>query len=394
MREKMSWTAQLVVESIFETYTRSITDSIFKFFAELSSLLHRSNMILWKCIFIISFVVNAILVKCDTDDDIRMELKPFKAVIPMYRASNLLFTKNNGYMYDGEPFFYEAKKESNERTARRVVICTLPKAGSTNLKVLLLAGFVNNDNPGNKNLYEIIARGIHNQPALDYTNLEKYLPDHEVPRFMIVRNPYSKLLSGYLNKIVENKDMNFAPPGFKRGMSFNDFVRLTVEHLTLTPPNEVNFNSHFQVQHKMCAMNRGMTYDYYLKLEWMPYWYEPFVRNLGLTNFTFGTEWNATLRGYVGTKNCYYAPNGKTCADMFQRDFTIARDAEAESRDSVESELFSTHSTSAGDQLAEFYTPAIAKLVTEWAALDFVLFNYSTWDGKRKTLPAFLSSLS
>jgi hypothetical protein len=70
-------------------------------------------------------------------------------------------------------------------------------------------------------------RAIENMPSLwqikgGYPSVVEALNSPGVPRFMMVRNPYARLLSGYMQKIEltsTNNNLGFmSPPGFKPGV--------------------------------------------------------------------------------------------------------------------------------------------------------------------------------
>jgi len=135
-----------------------------------------------------------------------------------------------------------------------------------------------------------------------------------IPRIMFTRDPYSRALSGYIDKVVDSDEHPFNfHPGLPRTSSFIEFTQYISEHRPL--------NEHFLPLTDRCMLPMGMRYDYYLKIETMPHWYEALINLLDLrdeasSGWDYSSYWRPAVNGVMPEK-CFYAPPGKTCQDMF-----------------------------------------------------------------------------
>jgi hypothetical protein len=218
-------------------------------------------------------------------------------------------------MHDGTPFLFK-----NKISGEKAIICLNPKTGSTLLKYLLRVGL--EDKLSREEIFEFDS---HGHKASNFSEFLDAYHDISIPRFMTVRNPYSRILSAYLEKIVKNKSklhdnsLQFGPFDYNRNESYDVFIEKNIKHQNefITP----DFNDHFRLLTKGfnlyliiiyiilyhylslllikgCLIQNEFTYDYYLKLEDMAHWYEPFIRTLGLVNVT-SSGWNSTNTRYV-----------------------------------------------------------------------------------------------
>ena len=64
-------------------------------------------------------------------------------------------------------------------------------------------------------------------------------------RFMIVRGPHARLLSGYLDKVVHWPEPTKWPTGFAEADGFGGFVRAAAA--------DPRLNSHFELQSRQCG---------------------------------------------------------------------------------------------------------------------------------------------
>eukprot|EP00466_Bigelowiella_natans_P011087 jgi/Bigna1/83181/fgenesh1_pg.103_\ len=113
-----------------------------------------------------------------------------------------------------------------------------------------------------------------------------------VTRIMLVRNPYARFLSGYLDKIVGDFQV------WKKRI----FPWLT-ESMEIKEP-------HFTPQFSHCGVQNGFLYDYYLKIEETELWYEELVRHLGMEN-VMQHGW-----GNLG-QECFFYAKERSCENMF-----------------------------------------------------------------------------
>jgi len=219
------------------------------------------------------------------------------------------------------------------------------------------------------------------------------------PSIVFVRNPYTRFLSAYLDKVVGIR-------GSSR-VSFNGdfgaFVKLvckeTLKRL-LHPGSDGDksgpaADEHFGAESGKCGLNMGFVYDLVLRVEEQPMWYETLVTMLGLKETVQMFDGTVPKDGMSLSHNkslCFYKPPGLECADLFTTAEPKVYQGESTAGDSSKAgEDQVGHATDAADQLAEYYTPKIAHAVTALYIHDFYRFDYPTWDGKNgKTFDALL----
>eukprot|EP00951_Prasinocladus_malaysianus_P043351 scaffold539968_cov53-Prasinocladus_malaysianus.AAC.1 len=94
---------------------------------------------------------------------------------------------------------------------------------------------------------------------------------------MIVRDPYSRLLSGFLDKAcyptpgswTENMNSEYGGPYQETPEEFGRFV----SHLVSKRVRGELIDPHFSPLFDHCGLSTGMRYDLYLKAEEMDEWY-------------------------------------------------------------------------------------------------------------------------
>ena len=181
------------------------------------------------------------------------------------------------------------------------------------------------------------------------------------PRFMIVRHPHSRLLSGYLDNVLSNEDRAKWPRGFEsRDQGFTAFVRAVVEDDQLNP--------HFELQTKHCE---AAHVDYeILRLEEQRVWFGRFACALGLQDAA-SSGWAADSGPFWrGTAECFDSACG--CES-----FVCEREREGPGCAAATSGGDATvHVTGASHLLQEYYTDQIAELVNTWARPDLERFGY------------------
>eukprot|EP00928_Gymnodinium_smaydae_P081141 TRINITY_DN6470_c1_g1_i1.p1 TRINITY_DN6470_c1_g1~~TRINITY_DN6470_c1_g1_i1.p1 ORF type:complete len:227 (-),score=32.97 TRINITY_DN6470_c1_g1_i1:279-959(-) len=190
--------------------------------------------------------------------------------------------------------------------------------------------------------------------------------DPSVPRYMFVRNPYSRLVSGFEDKVVgENQNVGLAK--YRKGSPFFDFVDAML-HSNVE-------NKHFKILSEQCGVDQDVRYDSYLRLEQTRCWYSDFLATLGLQHL--GSQgWRIVhkakfLQGHnklpaLGAgDDCFYRAQGCTCSSMIRG---------CTGRASIASD----RSTSA---LTTHFTPSLAAKVTRWAATDLAEFGYPVYKG-------------
>ena len=258
-------------------------------------------------------------------------------------------------MRDGVPFL----------TSSSAVLCLVQKVGSTSWKLLLLRGSTHL-------AYHSLKKKPHGAPAPEHCLSTPMLV---APRFLLIRNPYSRLLSGFLDKCLLQSEQRLFPNTFnctatldKLGpiAAFAEFVEIAMPDGS--GPTSVKFlNPHFSPQVDHCSIRAG--YDFYLPVEQMPSWYAPFVAVLGLEQVA-RSGWNVTTKWWSGAdQECFYTLPGRRC------DGSLTDDGGEQQRPA------SFHATSSNAQLGKYYTPRLARLVTAQFSADLEQLRYPEWDG-------------
>eukprot|EP00965_Chrysotila_dentata_P258901 6213382-Pleurochrysis_carterae.AAC.2 len=171
-------------------------------------------------------------------------------------------------MLNNAPFYVRA----TERKKKGLILCLHSKSGSTTWKTLIFASI----DPGNLESYE-------NPHPASHVFRPNLMPMHgddcnrKIPRITIVRNPYSRLLSCFKDKILsknqtEIKGSRIAPDTYSIGGSFAEFVHATV--------NSTRLNPHLTLQTSHCNL-QGSVYDYALHIEEIDVWFKPVLQMLG-----------------------------------------------------------------------------------------------------------------
>ena len=265
-----------------------------------------------------------------------------------------------GKLLDGQPFLFQ----SPERPDRKAFVCLNQKAGSTTWKLALLRA-------GPHTKYHHLTVNPHSNGAKAEPNCGEHSEDAAVPRFVMVRNPYSRLLSAYMDKCVGTASDEVLPSGFAGHVcaSIGDPVRAFPAFVAAVIDEDPDLlDGQFSLLSEHCHVDAG--YDYYLPTEQIVHWYAPFVAALDLGE-AVRTGWDVSTMWWRndGSK-CFYHPPGLRCDGA---PLGTVR-AGALSGDSF-------HATGSDARLGEFYTPELARAVSEWAKADLEEFGYPAWDG-------------
>ena len=259
------------------------------------------------------------------------------------------------------------------------LICLTAKAGSS---AWLFALHMAHDERRFRNGSRFLIKA-HNQRLPDAVvpmPIERAYAAPEVPRFAIVRHPITRLLSGWLGKVVASHGrtrralpLRFVPHG-PPNKTFAAFVAHVVGQ-----PGLVRLNGHFNLQSAQCAGTRpGVRPWRVLRAEEVSAWYEDVVCALGLAGVVgHGWEAFATTRLTSGVARSGRARNrGQACMVRTACGCRVdcARRCNAGSG-GVEHVSFNN----AHLHVARYYTPTLAKQVNRWAARDYAAFRYAPW---------------
>lgn len=132
------------------------------------------------------------------------------------------------------------------------------------------------------------------KPSWIPTSHEQHINDvsnDSAIRMMWIRNPYSRILSAFLDKMHEPHGQQ--AKRWKRIVKYHGgpyestpegFERF-VERLLYMRDNNIEVNPHFTPMAEHCGIDKGMQYDLYLQVEKINEWYAEVIDLLGLSEF-------------------------------------------------------------------------------------------------------------
>ena len=205
------------------------------------------------------------------------------------------------------------------------VYCDIPKCGVSRWRRLSrraegIAEWADNNahSPTKNNLTYL--------SSLPYDGALQAINDPRMYTFIIVRSPYTRLLSGWLDK----KDF----PQFKLPQTFDGFVRWVQDK------DAAQLNEHFKPMSDFCGIKDGMRFDLIARVEEMHEWGPTLISRLGLTNHT-ATGWKG---GFF-------------------------RSAEPSNEELA-------HNHRSEEKVKKFYTPELMQIIDRKYHEDFVNFGY------------------
>lgn len=234
---------------------------------------------------------------------------------------------------------------------------------------------------------------MQSYPSLYHFEVPQPIPN-SFPTFILGRSPYTRLLSGFLDKMtvqdrgndmftlqVTNAALGRGETDFFEDSkeSFRDFLTQIIAVMkTGTVVNE-----HFAPMVSVCNV-REVQYHYFLRLEDMTKWMPCLRDALQLGTFTdLGWDHDRTLRSdwykpYY--KGCWWRPKGMSCKEYMQqsRDFVqgYRTSIEVPQSNVPSGSAADVHQTSANDKLASYYDQEIADMVYDAYRIDFEAFGY------------------
>eukprot|EP00873_Tetraselmis_striata_P035729 jgi/Tetstr1/455993/TSEL_042771.t1 len=192
-------------------------------------------------------------------------------------------------------------------SARRDVtsfLCLPYKNGSTRWKTMLIraaypafAGNIDN------HLINVMAPHLTKEQAFDA------VADRATIHMMWVRNPYARLLSAFLDKVLGKfRDLPITAalggPFEDSPSEFARFVRGVLDARSRGVVQEV----HWQLQTETCGLSEGVKYHFYLKEEEVNTWY---VELMSL----FGLDGDARPGPHQEQNRCFYRVAGRSCQE-------------------------------------------------------------------------------
>lgn len=249
-----------------------------------------------------------------------------------------------------------------------------------------------------------------------------------MPRITIVRNPYARLLSAYLDKVVEHgreresrhlfhhlhpdlgalngSTLNFVQWARKNPVAgFDVFVRVLANYSDrlsakgTAPP----LNAHFRQQtscnagETSCHLSGG--YAHVLRIEEEHKWFLPLIRSLSMEP-AMTSGWKVTSSYYKPQRpqqDCFYAPDGCSCSDFHNLPTNGTCVTETSTPATAATLMassptvnltrhailkWSKTTTNSDSKLQQYFYPALADIVSEWARQDLLQLGYPRWDGQ------------
>ena len=230
-------------------------------------------------------------------------------------------------------------------------------------------------------------------PSLHHFDTLNPIPT-SFPTFILGRSPYTRLLSGFLDKMTRQHRGNdmftlqVTSAAIGRGEfdfyektkdDFRDFLIQIISVIKAGKP----INEHFAPMVTVCNV-RAVPYHCFLRLEEMTQWLPCLKDGLQLHKFTdLGWDHSRKLRSDWYTpehKGCWWSPKGITCQDDADqsREFIHGYRASIDvpNNDIRSGSDADVHSTSAADKWELFYDQEIADMVYEAYKIDFDAFGY------------------
>lgn len=227
------------------------------------------------------------------------------------------------------------------------------------------------------------------ESVLRYTPSAIAAAGGELIRILIVRSPYERMLSAYMDKVVKvtHGHLQLAPRSMQRNGSFAEFVRLAIAERT---PRSWLAAAHYgpltkwwqettitKKEETSCTVKPNATPNHscwlgfpntmrILKLDLIDTWYADLVHTLG---------WEDKVNDGRWAGGCFYRPQGTTC------ETALGAPSSPGNETCVRGRHVGQTSSKTCVSMAEHYTPEIASAVTEYARDDLVRFGYPVWHG-------------
>eukprot|EP01024_Parvocaulis_polyphysoides_P001041 TRINITY_DN10287_c0_g1_i2.p1 TRINITY_DN10287_c0_g1~~TRINITY_DN10287_c0_g1_i2.p1 ORF type:complete len:314 (+),score=23.40 TRINITY_DN10287_c0_g1_i2:108-1049(+) len=241
------------------------------------------------------------------------------------------------------------------KNGKNFIICTTPKSGHSRIKLLLIRMLTNSSKYGDFKGYE----KFNPVEWLPPSTLKEILNDKNIPRFIVVRDPYIRALSMYKNQAKKLKEnLGFTT---KKDLKWQSFVESIYNRLFMLKldVNSEHVDRHFQPQSTICRIDQGMTYNYVLKQEQINDWFDCFIDAVG------GRE--AAMHGWWNYDQCYFSTMKTPCNGPYLKDGVLQQVDKRTQK----------HNTGSALQLDLFYAnKTLARMIAEIYQEDIINFNY------------------
>eukprot|EP00931_Biecheleriopsis_adriatica_P068731 TRINITY_DN42644_c0_g1_i1.p1 TRINITY_DN42644_c0_g1~~TRINITY_DN42644_c0_g1_i1.p1 ORF type:complete len:391 (+),score=54.29 TRINITY_DN42644_c0_g1_i1:41-1213(+) len=233
---------------------------------------------------------------------------------------------------------------------------------------------------GNNNFAGLIYYQRHGKVPAPGTNIPSSRPVKSCSRILwIARDPYSRLLSLYLEKVERtclqgecssdtNSLFQTLTAEFGRAPdSFEEFTTFLSTMVNNSADELCKLNHHLCTQVSGCLFS-GAAEVRVLKLEEMDSWYPCLAQEMGLSREDLvGDRWSE-----FSGQPCFYAQNG----DCSFSSKNASVHSEAVGR------IDNIHGTGASSKISEHYTEKAARFVNSLYRHDFDVLQYPIWDGE------------
>lgn len=281
--------------------------------------------------------------------------------------------------------------------ADNFVMCTIPKAGCSLLRALLLVaqhapapvGWVGE------------RANVHGLPwpSLDFFDAPQRPLPLSYPTFVVSRDPYVRFLSGFLDKMtlqdhghdwltmaqqnaVLGRPLDWPYPDSK--WAFAEFTRAVAASLGAG----VRQNEHFMPALDLCRAGE-VRYHYGLRLEDMAQWWPCLEEGLQLEPLT-ASGWAHERKSFSDWyspamhRGCFWSPPGLGCAEYR----ALTRDGDGHARPGADRSAardgagatartqYDIHATGAADKWRSYYDQATGDIVYNLFRADFEAFGY------------------
>eukprot|EP00873_Tetraselmis_striata_P043109 jgi/Tetstr1/463373/TSEL_008295.t1 len=198
-----------------------------------------------------------------------------------------------------------------------IVICIPQKLGSTRWMAMFRKPYAPETSMRTSRVHEATVPWA----ALEgYSTIEQLVAKMQDPatlRFMWVRNPYTRLVSAFLDKICGRPKRWLARikklgGGKLLTCDAAGFLKL-LQSLNSMADRGEHMKSLFALQKDRCGLPYGMQYDYFLKVEHEAEWYPEFVSMTGLADVV-RHGW-AEGASKLGVPECFMELPGLTCQE-------------------------------------------------------------------------------
>jgi hypothetical protein len=297
----------------------------------------------------------------------------------------------SNYLVDRAPFLYHVK---NRPAQPWVGICLNQKAGSSMWKQALVQGWHEQGMELAIDLDFVHGAKLKCAPSLGKQLAKACRTDSNDPpdppdpsmntslQYTLVRHPTTRLLSGYLDKVMSDIPTNVQTRGYDHKTGFAGFIKW----ITALEQDDDRLNNHFRLQSLGCGFPDGYQY-HVLRSEEIGHWYREVVCRLGLQN-VMSTAQKSKVHAhdqpcFLATRDCGCTVNcgGSSCNESQTGTFPeVELTTVTQPMDLKKAKKQTTvHFHNTTTLIQTYYTDELAQMVNDWARADLMAFGYKPW---------------